>query len=51
MGGRKPAVLFEDIAVPGNGEKHTSIRPLLGMTSTKILLSEAISHSFILLHV
>ena len=49
-GGRKSAYFFEDIAVPGNGANHMSIKPLLRMTSTKTLFSYSISHYFISLH-
>ena len=38
-GGRKPAVFFDDIAVPGNEANHTSIMSLLRMTSTKTFFS------------
>ena len=48
--GGKPACLFEDIAVPGNGANHMLIRSLLRMTSTKALFSYSIVHSFILVH-
>ena len=34
-GARKPAYFFEDIAVPGDGANHMSIRPSLRMASTK----------------
>ena len=48
MGNR--AYFFEDVVVLGNGANHMSIRPLLGLTSTKTLFSFSIGHSFISLH-
>ena len=47
---QRSVYFFEDIAVPGSGANHMSIRPLLRMTSTKTMFSYSIVHSFKSLH-